>query len=323
MRKAGIVWIVLVALLVIYQACSSQKRVAKQPSAYNWFSFQWYADSVSGRYYDKLALMLPIEVNNLKGKFIAQFDLGSNASELYGNPLKNYFESRSSLLALLDTTQKIGSGNQLSYRNKGFIIKAGNYSIRDWWFKDNYGTEIKKDSLFTSSDKLVATIGADFTKDKVLIIDYPNERMCLLDSLDGYWTGKATFVDCTVQRNRIHIPLTVNGKEYQLLFDTGASLFPIMTDYDTWVSLADPAGGVDTLTGRSWGEMVDFIGADLKYDTYLGKQKLAKGKVYYNTNKRLQEFNKQENISGTTGNMYFLTNTVVIDFKNKRFGVVK
>src|SRR5215216_2672995 len=86
----------------VFCSCSSQNKLPKDPDRYNWFSFKWYADSVSGRYFDKLALTLPVEINNLKGNFITQFDLGSNSTDLYGNCLKNYFDSREELLSMLD-----------------------------------------------------------------------------------------------------------------------------------------------------------------------------------------------------------------------------
>ena len=74
-------------------SCSVEKKVMRQTSNYSWFPFHWYSGTVSGRYFDKLAITLPIRVNSLKGNFTAQFDLGSNASSVYGNPLKNYFQT--------------------------------------------------------------------------------------------------------------------------------------------------------------------------------------------------------------------------------------
>jgi hypothetical protein len=309
--------------IAVFCSCSSTKKIPESPDKYSWFSFEWYADSVSGRYYDKLAIFLPVEIPHLKGNFITQFDLGSNSTDLYGNSLKNYFHSREELLSMLDTSNKSGSGDDINYKNKKLAIRFGDQRITDLWFRDKYGDEIHKDSLYSKTNKLIGTVGANFTKNKVLILDYPNKKMCLLDSIDNYWSEKASFIDCIVKKGRIHIPVTINGKIYRLLFDTGASIFPVSTDYETWKEIADTTQGIDILKGNSWGEKVSFYGASIKYDAYLGNQKLAKGTVYYNTNKRLLEFNRQEDITGTTGNSYFLNNIVIIDFKNKKFGVVK
>ncbi len=303
-------------------SCGVEKKVMRQTSNYSWFPFHWHSGTVSGRYFDKLAITLPIGVNSLKGNFIAQFDLGSNASSVYGNPLKNYFQTEQDIISFIDTGRRAGSGVDLSYKTTGFNIKVGNSVISDLWYMPNFGTTISKDSLYSGKPKLVGTIGADFTRNKVLIIDYPNKKMCLLDTMDSFWASRASYVDCLVKNNRIHIPLKIEGWEYRLLFDTGASIFPVFTGHETWKSIADSTMNTDSLNISSWGEMVWVHGANIKGDAYLGTKKLSKGRAYYTTNKRLLEFNKQENISGTTGNAYFFNNIVIIDFKNKKFGIL-
>ncbi len=314
----------LIGILIMAEvvACSPKNKNDKQIEKYDWFTFQWYGDSVSGHYYDKLAIFLPLKINGIMVNFTAQFDLGANNSLLYGNSLKNYFGSRQQLLNRLDTVNKSSDETAVYYPVKTLNVTSGKVSLNDILFMDNYGEEIHKDSLYTRSDKHIGTIGATFVKDKVLIIDYPNKRMCLLDSIDSYWTSIATFVDCKVKKNRIHIPLTINGKIYWILFDTGASIFPLTTNYATWSSLVDPTAKVDTLPVSSWGETVPFYGAIIKDDVYVGTLKLNQGKVWYSTNKRLLDFNDEENITGTTGNIYFLENVVVLDFRNKKFGIL-
>ena len=49
------------------------------------------------------------------------------------------------------------------------------------------GEPVPRDSLRSPSPKPVGTIGADFLDRKVLVIDYPRRRMCVLDSVDAYW----------------------------------------------------------------------------------------------------------------------------------------
>jgi hypothetical protein len=79
----------------------------------------------------------------------------------------------------------------------------------------------------------------------------------------------------------------------------------------------------DVVFLHSWREKVDYFSAIVKHEPSLGTTKLGKGKAYYTTSKPLLDFNKQEQIDGTTGNAYFFNNIVVIDFRNKKFGVLK
>lgn len=195
--------------MVFLNSCSTQKKLSRHINKYKWFPFECYADSVSGKYFDKLAITLPIKVNSLSENFTAQFDLGSNATSLYGKALESYFKDKQEIISLIDTTKKTGDGMDFSYRNKDFSISIGNSTIRDMWYMDKFGTAI---TPTTNKLKLAGTIGANFSKNKVLIIDYPNKRMSLLDTMDQFLASNVSFVDCEVKRNRIHIPVVHNGK---------------------------------------------------------------------------------------------------------------
>jgi hypothetical protein len=133
------------------------------------------------------------------------------------------------------------------------------------------GDAVPKDSLWTKSDKLVGTIGSDFLAGRVLIIDYPRQRMCVLDSVDAYWRARTTFVAGRIVHHRLQIPLTVRRRTYWAVFDTGASLFPLSTDEATWRTLVGASTvPTDTLPVSSWGKEVPFYGASLCETVYLG-----------------------------------------------------
>jgi hypothetical protein len=324
MKTFNLSVIVLVLISIVSTNSFGQKKKNGRQKSYDWFSFKWYADSVSGRYFEKLAIVTPVEINNLKGNFVTQFDLGSDATTLYGGALKNYFPSAEALKAYLDTTKRSTSdAGVINYKTKNMTMKIGNHTMKDLLFSENFGNPIHVDSLYTNSEKHVGTVGANLTRDKVLIIDYPNKKMCLLDSIDNYWASKADFVTCRVKNNRIQLPFTINGSTNWIMFDSGASIFPLFTNKENWSNLVDAKGEIDTLKANSWGEKVNFYGALMTADVYLGKHKLNKAKAYYTENRRLLDFNKNEGIAGTTGNAYFFNDVVIIDFKNKRFGIAK
>lgn len=316
-----------ILFFILFTSCIfsfGQKRPLNKTISSKWLSFSWYSDSVSGRWFDKLAVMLPVRVNNIKARFTAQFDLGSSETILYGNVLKHYFPGQPALYSLLDTTRRATSdAGVVNYPSRKIDLHIGNYITRDLLFFENYGDEVPRDSLFTTSEKHIGTIGATFTNDKVLIIDFPRNRMCILDTMTKYWSSKADFVDCRIKNNRIHLPLTINGKLHWIMFDTGASIFPLSTGKKMWESMVDTTEKPDTLLVNSWGEKVPYYGATMRNDIYLGSYKLPAGKAWYNENERLLDFNKGEGIDGTTGNAYFFQNTIIIDFKNKRFGILK
>lgn len=304
-------------------ACTVPRTSLPSVASYPWFPFTWSGAQVEGRKFDKLAMLVPVQLSDLKGNFVTQFDLGSDATIVYENAVKNYFPTRAQLYASVDTTQRFVSDNGgISHPTTGLPLGFGRTTIPHPVLARNTGNAVPKDSLHTASAKVIGTIGADFLKNKVLVIDYPRKRMCVLDSVDAYWRMHTAFVASRVRKNRIQIPLTVNQRTHWALFDTGASLFPLITDEQTWKSLVPSGVPTDTLRVNSWGEKVAFYGAPMQADVYLGTTKLPKGQAWFNRHKRLLDFNRAEQVDAITGNAFFFNSIVVLDFKQNRFGVV-
>lgn len=313
---------IIILLTSILLGCGASHKSITHRDSYSWFPFSWHSAELSGRTFDKVAMLIPAKVNKLDANFTLQFDLGSDATIIYGNTINSYYKENEMKNFILQNSKATDDGGKKVYATKGLVYRFGGFSKDNIMYKDDYGDKIPADSLFTKSSKHIGSLGADVFYNKVLIIDYPNKRMCVLDSLDNYWRKITTFVEVKSKSGRLHIPLTINNKTYWFLFDTGASLFPINTTKELWNSIVDKAIKVDTIIANSWGEKVKFYGRPIKENIYLGKRKLENNYAWYNENVRIQEFSKTENIDGFTGNVFFINNIVVLDFKNKKFGVV-
>ncbi|RFP67066.1 hypothetical protein D0N36_00850 [Hymenobacter lapidiphilus] len=260
----------------------------------------------------------------MQANFAAQFDLGSDATLLYGDALKNYFATRAQLYALLDTTRRGMSDSGIrNYGTTGLPVAFGPTQVARPLFMAGYGDEVPVDSLHTKSQKLVGTIGGDFVVGKVLVIDYPQQRMCVLDSVDAYWQARTSFVTSQVRNNRMHIPLTIEQRTYWVLFDTGSSLFTLTTDEQTWRGIAQPGPPTDTLVVNSWGKPVAYYAAPAQSAVYLGTHQVPPAKAWFTRDQRHLEFMKAAEIEGLTGNALFQNDVIVLDFKRSRFGVVK
>lgn len=313
---------VMTGLCMVLAGCMVSNKPTDEAKNYPWFSFSWYSAKLSGRNFDKVAMLIPVKVNDLNADFTLQFDLGSDATLIYGNTIGSYYKESEIKNFLVENSKSTDNGGKTTYSTKDIVYHLGKISVNTLKYLDGYGDKIVTDSLLTKSQKHIGSLGADVFANKILIIDYPNKKMCILDSLDEYWRKKTTFVQAQSNNGRLHIPLTVNNKVHWFLFDTGASLFPINTNKELWTSIVDKNAKTDTIIANSWGEKVKFLGRPIKEKVYLGKRQLENNYAWYNENKRLQEFNKVENIDGLTGNAFFVNNIIVLDFKNKKFGVV-
>lgn len=286
-----------------------------------WIHFNWEGDSVSGKYFDKIAMTIPISLDNLPHKFSMQLDLGATVTVVYGNSIKPYLDTYSELKNKIDTTLKFRMQSQTNFKFKDVKLKLDNVNFgnRNIGHFTNFGDNISKDSINTKTEKYIGTIAPDLFENKILIIDYPNKRICVTSELPKQFT-KAQFRKYKIKDGRIKIPITINGKDEDVMFDTGSSLFALITTTEKANKISSKPI-VDSLRISSWGDFFMVFAQTIKSKIMFGKKELGKANVYFDDKKGNEDFYKDEEIWGITGNAYFLNNVVIIDYKNKRFGV--
>ena len=79
---------------------------------FEWIPFSWVSDSVSGKYFEKLAIFIPVTIDDLPQKFTMQFDLGAITTCFYENSLNLFLKKYPSLNNKLDTTKKFWIENK-------------------------------------------------------------------------------------------------------------------------------------------------------------------------------------------------------------------
>jgi hypothetical protein len=287
----------------------------------NWIPFEWVSDSISGKYYDKLAINIPISIDGLPHKFKMQFDLGAVTTVIYGNSIAKYLDKYFGFNNKIDSTKSFIINGQKNPMFKNVGLSLGNVSFGErniGYFKD-YGEPIPTDSIYTSTEKHIGTIAPDLFKDKYLIIDYPNKRICVTKNLPRK-LAKVDFQACSITSGRVTIPLTINGKVENLMFDSGSSMFSLITSEEN-ANQISVNNIIDSLSANSWGDNMTAYGKKINSEVKFGKTILQPSNVYYVKNEMIAEFFKQQNIWGITGNAYFLNTIVIIDYKNSRFGI--
>lgn len=273
-----------------------------------WAPFYWISDTISGKYIEKAYIYIPVKVENLPYEFTMQFDLGTYNSLFYGNSIESY------LVKHPDWANKIDSMGM--YRN--IRLKIGNLQFNQLSIghKQDFGDFIPKDSLNSNTAKHIGTIASDIFQDKILIIDYPNCRFSVTESLPEKYkklpAGKFELTDGIMK-----LPFRINGQEQQLMFDTGSSPFPLVTTKERAMSIAH-SNITDSLSGPLWwGEMITFYGHDINKPIEFDGKQLQKLKVYYDKDGLWEPIYKAFNVWGITGNAYFFDKTLIIDYQQK------
>lgn len=286
-----------------------------------WIPFNWEGGSLAGRHFDKVAITVPVSLDNLPHKFNMQLDLGAITTVVYGNPIAPYLAKYPALQAKYDTTRTFYIQSQKNGKLVGVNLKLGpvDFGTRDLGYFKNFGDKPAAKALATKAPAHIGTLAPDLFQNRVLIIDYPHQRLCVVDEVPTQYAS-AAFQPFKLKDGRIKIPLQLNGQSEDLLFDTGSSLFALLTTRPRAEAIA--AGPVqDSVKTSSWGEYYYVYGRRPKAPVYFGNKQLASALVFADNLHKFDKFYEEEKVWGITGNAYFLRNTVIIDYKNHVFGV--
>jgi hypothetical protein len=286
-----------------------------------WIPFNWTGETISGKYFEKSSMVIPVKIDHIPARFNMQFDLGAVRTVIYGNSIQPYLDAYSELKNKIDTSKTflIQGENHPMFSN--IDLKAGStiFSAADIGYYKNFGSKISEESMRSDTEKHIGTIGPDLFQNKILIIDYQNNRIGICEELPKEYKS-ATFQSFKSNDGRPKIPLSIGGTTRYVMFDTGSSLFTLTATKKDALDIADPKI-VDSLKVSSWGKMLTYYGVKTKKPIMFGNKILNGSTVYYDEQETFKGFYDFAEIWGLTGNTFFLKNTVIIDYKNKIFGV--
>src|ERR1700750_1460858 len=145
--------LIMVGLSWALTGCTASNKNISSSDTYPWFPFSWYAAKISGKNFDKVAMLVPVKVNDLNADFTLQFDLGSDATLVYGNTVDSYYKESEIKNFLIESSKSTDNGGKNVYKTKGLIYHLGKLSKDNLVYKEGYGDKIAKDSLFTKKPK--------------------------------------------------------------------------------------------------------------------------------------------------------------------------
>jgi hypothetical protein len=169
-------------------------------------------------------------------------------------------------------------------------------------------------------DGLIDAVGADAFADAILLIDYERSRIAITTTPPS--AAAFSFIPSRVEQGRLMLPLEVDGRREEFLFDTGASLFSIITPRAAWTRLAQERDGVETIPGvTSWGVDYTVSTAAPRAELQLGGRALHAERVYAHPAPVFVLFPIRYGVTGLVGNELFRHDIVALDFQQDRFGL--
>ena len=176
--------LVVILLAMIPKSAEAQSDRFMTDDTLPWIHFSWSSGNLGGRLIEKTAMIVPLKIEELPYAFEAQFDLGACSTMIYGKAFAPYLAMASDIREKIDTTQTVflQGASYPCFADLSIQLDGVEFPNRRVVFFEDFGTEMTKDSLCTSTIKHIGTIAADLFEGKILIIDYKNQRLCGIES---------------------------------------------------------------------------------------------------------------------------------------------
>jgi hypothetical protein len=267
----------------------------------------------------KEAMYVPVKLEFDKTTYWLQLDTGCEETLIYEVPLRQLIR-------------------QTEFRDKYFILSGeiGDYEFRNERFrlKKNYGNEILSSEKYNE----IGTLGLDFFMHRILVIDYPNERFCVCNSLTELpeeLVEKTKFTRVRIKFGKLFLEeLKFGNKPLRGIFlDTGSSRFTlVLLQESRWRKLTGKKAneqGNHCLEVPAWGTKVSLTGAKAKGILKLGDLEIEDPMIYFDPHVPVSGIKRLLmrigmrifNVNGIMGNAPFYNEyTVILDLQQNRFG---
>ncbi len=310
MKKYILIIAIFILILFLLPASGPAKKI-------EWNEFVWGESKISEEYYNKTAILVPFRFNGIEEEYYLQLDTGAS-SVLYGNSfydiepsyrVKKQKDKRPSIVSIDGTL----SNYEFVYEDFGLL--------------HDYGATLEE--LKVAEYKLIGSLGLDFFKNRILIIDFSEEKFAILNNQNDVPRNikkNSGFLDMKYKNNKIYLMSKIGDKDLSLIYDTGSSIFDIVATKEIWTSLTNVKSAKDMklLEVPSWGAIVQLKGARSESDWEIGDVIIEKPLIFYEPS-GLENFNfKSIQADGLLGNAIFYDNHIItIDLISKKFGIME
>jgi len=277
-------------------------------------AFYWQGDTLNSIWEQHAAILIPVKLKNCPKQFFMQFDLGSPYSLFYKNKLVAIQAKYPKAVQLTASDEELTNISfkldKIPLLAKKIVAKQFDSSTINWADKN--------------SIEVIGTIGADLIDGKVAIIDYPQKQLTILQTIPAELESELSLTDFIYVQRRILLPAKLKGKQTILYFDTGSSMYELLTDKKTVQSLAVTDSQVIQSKVKSWDKYLtaNTIATNDSIEINGSKMPIRKATFIDGISNSQVEQMMKMGIGGMTGNKLFLGYKLVLDTKNKKFGII-
>lgn len=306
-----IAFVILAAAFDATQATSQNIKAANpqnEPAA--WSAFLWEKAKIGGREYSRVALLIPVRLPKQQRVAHMQLDLG--ASSVFNAAAYSRFLR----LPRSSKPPDVFSGTIAEHETRDLPVRL---------------LDTTAGTAKGGNGDIIGTLGMDFFASHSLVIDFPGQRILILDYQEPperHVSAAMTFSEAFYRNDKYFVSVSIAGTPYKdgFFFDTGSSLFPLITHQTLWRILTGHTG-TEPANARmdinSWGKKVTVIGAPMKESIEIAGAVFPNPVVFYAPNGEFDFPKFDPRIIGLFGNALFYNRVVIVDPYRKRFGISK
>jgi hypothetical protein len=276
--------------------------------------FVWKGDTLNTVWEPNAALLIPVKLAGCPKQFYMQFDTGAPQSMLYTSVVNDIKAKYPKSLTLPDSATKL--------TNQTITIGGNSILAKEILLKNHTSNPVNWKNK--KSTDIIGTIGMDFIDSKTIVFNYPAKKLIIGSNVPQNLNSKITLTKFMLVGNSILLPVVIQQNRVMLYFDTGSSAYELLTNKATCLALSTPDAKPVTHQVRSWNTTRTANIYPTKDSVTVANYKLPIKRATYMdgvSNSQVEQMMKM-GMAGMTGNKLFINSILVIDTKNKQFGLI-
>lgn len=276
--------------------------------------FKWTHQKVDeGHIEYQSGLLIPVQIGSLQHNLNMQFDTGAPDSFFY----------EKDLISLRNLGYDIEEVQKDGFRFvKAIKLNLGGKPVTLTMVKiyPNYGNSFSAE-FNSKTNIIVGTIGSDILVDRITSIDFKNKTIQFFEERPEWMQDLNGFKTFDFPGRRVMLPATVDGKQYEFLYDSGCSAFGLITTKQRFEKYTDISTPVESFGAKSWEDKIYINSKASDYPLTLGGVQLRMNRVscvdmYSFLQPLVTPFTR---IGGWMGNQAINESHLILDTKTKEF----
>jgi peroxiredoxin len=317
------------------------------PQRLRWTPFRWASAVIAGTTIEKAAVLVPVALDGIETDLELQLDLGAFATMVYDEPWRQLLRDAGRADESFPRPETFDGRRARGTRIHGFV---GEQAFEDLsvFVLEEFGEPLPEDGSAAS----IGTLGLEFFMTRVLWLDFAGARFAIegaevfeeptasAGSNADPNTGSSSrpidranegmrWIPVEPKNGRLFVPLRIGERDYDgFFFDTGSSMFPLLTSRKLWRQLTGRTGDEPDnvkVPIMSWGRERLAVGAPLLEQVTIGDVVADRPRVFHVAS--IPEAEDMDHwpyrVDGLLGNALFLDRVAVVDLPRRRIAFVK